>query len=338
MYQRIAGICLRRLPANKAGSDEATYYNVLLQTGSRWAPEGCDDDNSIQISCIVNNIDIFCTSKLLIMKISVHIHLVVAVLLMSSLSCTREKCIDENPQHPSKGNLIRIQQGTGANTKNDTVKLITYDHLHRISTVADSIHKYTMFAYYDVSGRISAIIEKSGSAASDSARMYYDGAGLLTRYDFTNAGQKNRYILEYQNGVVAKKTYYSDHGSGGPLNLSRYSVYQVTAGNITGIKEYSQADQLISETKLTYGAALNPFKDISLFNFANKLGTADIINFETYFSKNILTGYQINSLAAETVMIENVFNGMQKPVKIVSKIDFLNHKFDYIFTRYFSYN
>jgi hypothetical protein len=93
---------------------------------------------------------------------------------------------------------------------------------------------------------------------------------------------------------------------------------------------------LIDEKKLTYGSEPNPFKNISLFNFANKLGTSEVINFETYFNSNILTGFQNNS---SSVKLENSFNQMNKPIKIVSKYDYFDGtKYDYIFTRFFAYN
>lgn len=258
-------------------------------------------------------------------------------------SCKKEKDCPGNPPPASKGNLIRIQQGVSTNLANDTVKLITYDSLDRIRTVVDSIYKDSMYAYYDAAGRLSRIIEIEHFTFNnisyenrDSARLTYDANGLLVQYDFTNAGEKSRYAFEYNNGVLTKSNFYVDFGTGGALTLWRIFTYEVTAGNITDTKEYTASNSLVDETKYTYGPQLNPFKNISLFNFANKLGTGDIINYETYFNHNIVTTY---TNTASTVNITNSFNDLQKPSKIVSMFDYFSGKqFDYIFTRFFTYN
>lgn len=258
-------------------------------------------------------------------------------------SCKKEKDCSGKPPAAPKGNLIRIQQGISANLANDTVKIISYDSLDRIRTVVDSIYKDTMYAYYDASGRLARIVQIKHYTSNnisylitDSAQFTYNANGLLIQYDFTNNGQKNRYAFEYNNGVLIKNNFYLDGGSGGPLILWRIFTYEVTGGNITDVKEYTASNSLVDETKFTYGSQLNPFKNISLFNFANKLGTGEVINYETYFNHNILTGYTNNT---STVNITNSFNDLQKPVKIVSMYDYLSDKqFDYIFTRFFTYN
>jgi hypothetical protein len=256
-------------------------------------------------------------------------------------SCRKEKDCSCNPP-ARKGNLIRIQQGISANLANDTVKLISYDSLNRIRTVVDSIYKDTMYAYYDASGRLSRIVQirhdsfNTSHISTDSARFTYNATGLLVQYDFTNAGEKDRYIFEYNNGVLTKNNFYLDAGRGGPLFLWRTFTYEVTGGNITDVKEYTTSNSLVNETKYTYGPQLNPFKDISLFNFANKLGTDEVISYETYFNHNILTGYTNNAI---TVNITNLFNDLQKPAKIVSMYDFYNGKeYNRILTRFFTYN
>jgi len=258
-------------------------------------------------------------------------------------SCKKEKDYAGKPPAQTKGNLIRIQQGISADLVKDTVKLISYDAAGKIRTVIDSIYKDTMYAYYDEAGRISKIVKMRpytfnniSYLNTDSAQFTYNASGLLVQYDFTVVGQKDRYIFEYNNGVLIKSNFYLDAGRGGQLFLWRTFTYEVTGGNITNVKEYTASNSLVNETKYTHGSQLNPFKNISLFNFGNFLGTDEVISYETYFNHNILTGYTNNTTM---VNISNSFNDLQKPAKIVSMYDFSNGKeYNRTLTRFFTYN
>jgi hypothetical protein len=89
----------------------------------------------------------------------------------------------------------------------------------------------------------------------------------------------------------------------------------VSNGKITDMKEYGAPNNLTSETTIPYGTQGNLFKTLSLFNFGNRLGTQDIINYETYFNKNIQTGFTTKSLSSTSTL---TFNSQQKPTKIIT--------------------
>jgi hypothetical protein len=214
----------------------------------------------------------------------------------------------------SNGNLVRIFQGTDPNINNDTVYLLTYNSSNQLTVLYDSLYQDSLVATYDGSGRLSTVSD-IGPFGLGSSSFTYNTDGTLGEIDANVAGENDKYVFEYTNGVVSKKTYSSDFGGGGALQLYSSDVYTLSNGNITDMKEYDAANNLTSETTFTYGAQANPFKTLSLFNFGNRLGTQDIINYETYFNKNIQTGYTNTSFNVSSAI---TVNSQQKPTKIIT--------------------
>lgn len=210
--------------------------------------------------------------------------------------------------------LFRIQEGTDPDIVNDTVYLISYNSSGKISQMLDSLYQDSLVATYDGSGNLSTVNDVGAFSLGNSS-FTYDANNLLTQINCSVAGENDQYVFEYANGIVSKKSYYSDLGLGGSLQLYSYDVYTVSNGNITDMKEYDAANNLTSETKFTYGSQANPFKLFGLFNFGNRLGTQDIISYETYFNKNILAGYSI--VGGATATATNTFNSNQKPTEII---------------------
>ncbi|HLK31165.1 MAG TPA: hypothetical protein VKT28_21475 [Puia sp.] len=207
--------------------------------------------------------------------------------------------------------LTRIVEGTDPNLANDTVYLISYNS-GRISSVLDSLYQDSLVATYDASGRLTEV-DDIGPYSLGSATFSYDANGLLTQILSNVAGSTDKFVFEYTNGVLSKKSDYTDAG-GGSFQLWNYDVYTFNNGDITDMKEYNSAGALTFEATYSYGSQANPFKNLSLFNFGNRLGTDDIINFDTYFNKDIRTGFSISGLNSTST---NTFNSRQKPTKIV---------------------
>lgn len=210
--------------------------------------------------------------------------------------------------------LIRIQEGVDANITNDTVYLLTYNSSGQLTVLLDSLYQDSLVATYS-GGKLTAVNDVGAFSLGNSS-FTYDGNGLLTEIDCSVAGSNEKYTFEYTGGIVSKKSYFSDFGLGGAQQLYSYDVYTVTNGNITDMKDYNAASNLNFESTFTYGTQSNPntFKTLGLFNFGNRLGTQDIIGYETYFNKNILTGFAISGLNASAT---NTFNSQQLPTKIV---------------------
>jgi hypothetical protein len=214
----------------------------------------------------------------------------------------------------SNGNLVRVFEGTDADINNDTVYLLTYNSSNQIITLLDSLYQDSLVATYNASGNLSAVND-IGSFGLGSSSFTYNTNGTLAQINANVAGENDQYVFEYTNGIVSKKTYSSDFGLGGALQLYSYDMYTVSNGNITDMKGYDASNNLTSETTFTYGAQANPFKTLSLFNFGNRLGTQDIINYETYFNKNIQTGFTTSSLSSTSTL---TFNSQQKPTQIIT--------------------
>ncbi|HEX4371895.1 MAG TPA: hypothetical protein VHZ50_01195 [Puia sp.] len=214
----------------------------------------------------------------------------------------------------SNGNLVRIFEGTDADVNNDTVYLLTYNSSNQLITLLDSLYQDSLVATYDASGNLSTVNDVGAFGLGNSS-FTYNTNGTLAQINANVNGENDQYVFEYTNGVVSKKTYTSDFGQGGALQLWSYDVYTASNGNITDMKEYDAANNLLFETTFTYGAQANPFKTLSLFNFGDRLGTEDIMNYEIYFNKNIQTGFttsSVNSISALT------FNSQQKPTEIIT--------------------
>jgi hypothetical protein len=225
-------------------------------------------------------------------------------------ACTKEK----NNVQQAGTNLSRIVEGTDPDITKDTVYLISYNSSNNISVILDSMKQDSLVASYDALGNLTAI-NNIGSFSLGNASFIYDENGLLTEINYGVKGSENQYLFEYSNGAVSKKSRYLNYDAGSPLLLLNYDIYTVSDGNITEMKEYSASGSLYSTTTFAYGTQANPFKLLGLMNFGNRLGTNDIANFETYFNKNIQTGFLTNG---SNVMSLLTFDSQQKPTKIIT--------------------
>ncbi|GAA0546544.1 hypothetical protein GCM10009415_30920 [Chitinophaga japonensis] len=197
----------------------------------------------------------------------------------------------------------------------DTVYLISYDADNRVKSIIDSAYDNTWKPVYDNAGNLISITESGWNIS-----FSYNADNQLTQIDYQAGGIPARYTFEYVNGVVSKKSYYTYTDLQVPeLRLWRYFTYEVTDGNITGMKQYDSGDNLVNERKFTYNGEPNVFKPISLFNFLNNLGTNDIANFETFFNKNLITSTSIinNGQAPYVATYAYTYNDNKQLTKIV---------------------
>ena len=225
-----------------------------------------------------------------------------AVLSIFSLLAFATAC-KKNSSSPNQGNtttgkMVRILQGTDPDITNDTVYLISYDASGKITSLIDSLNLDTLAASYDASGNLTAITDKSAYPQYDmNGSFTYDGSNHLTQMDYNLAGSAERYTFDYTSGVVSKKSYYSNLGSG-PLTLQNYYTYTLSGNNITDIKFYSSGGALLAEGTATYGSQANPFKTLSLFNFGDRLGLDGIAPIESFFNSNINAAVSTSGLSA----------------------------------------
>jgi YD repeat-containing protein len=258
------------------------------------------------------------------MKSFIPLKSCLALSLLLVFSCKKSNNSAQN--NTSGSSLVRIQQGVDPNITNDSVYLIKYNTSKKIASITDSLNQDTLTAAYDAgTGKLSTVTETYGTNAA----FTYDGNGLLTQINYQLAGSSEQYTFEYTNGVVSKKSYYSNLGSGG-LSLQGYFTYTVANGNITSMTEYTKSGVLVVTTNFTYGTQANPFKDLSLFTYGNILGTSDVINAETYFNTNVLTGALWNGVS---IAATYTFNANQLASKLVANNNYLN----YVETWMFSY-
>jgi len=236
----------------------------------------------------------------------------IAFTLITFASCKKE----DTPTPPGNpdAKLVRIQQGIDADLTNDTVYLINYNSAGKISSVIDSIYGYIVTASYDETGKLQSIDDDYG----DDASITYDADGRLTAINFIIAGSKEKYAFEYSNGIIGIMRHYSDHGSGGALSLWRQYNYTVQQENIVAIYEYTAGGSLVSTKEFTYGTQPNNFKQLALFNTANRLGSERIISIESYFNKNMA-----KSISSENSIVNNTYtiNSNQQFSKAVSTED-----------------
>ena len=231
-----------------------------------------------------------------------------ALMLITAWSCKKENN-SPNPNPASGVSLVRIQQGTDADLTNDTVYLIGYDGSSRIVSIKDSVNADSLAVTYDASGNPVTL-----NGPYFNASFTFDANGILQQLDYILAGSHEQDVFEYTNGVLSKRTHNSNFGSG-PLSISGSFTYSFTGGNITDIKEYDLNGTFVKETTCSYGTETNGFKTLSLVNLGNILGADTFLNIETYFNKNMLTGYAVNGNPVSTVY---TLNSSQQIVHAVS--------------------
>lgn len=236
------------------------------------------------------------------------------LLFLASLAASCQKEINGDDENggdggsSTPGKLVRIHQGLDPLTDDDTVYLISYNAAGRISKVIDSMYEDTMTAHYDASGRIDHISSNLG----ENVYYTYDANGLLVQQDY-NWGTDERFVFTYDNGVIAKKSYYDN--ATGPMALWRYWTYTLTNGNITNIKEYNKNGTLVGEANLTYSTLPNDYKDLALFNYGNYLGLDPFVNYESLFNKNLVSTIELNGI---NISLTSTLNDRQQLGKLVA--------------------
>jgi YD repeat-containing protein len=207
----------------------------------------------------------------------------------------------------------------------DTVYVVKYDASNRITSIIDSVYEDTLKVTYNIAGKVSAVQDEGW----DPATFTYNDAGQLTEIFYEAGEYSERYVFEYTNGVLSKKSEYAQTNANSPvLNLWKYHTYVVTNGNITNMKEYSAADALLSETTFTYSAYPNALKPLSLLNSRNTLGLGDLANHETYFNNNLIASSTVGGV--QTTFTYTYASGERLA-------QFVSSSPNAIYTRMFSY-
>jgi hypothetical protein len=225
--------------------------------------------------------------------------------------------------------LFRIQRGTDHNLGNDTVWSLAYNSIGKVASIADSISHENIMATYDASLRVSEIKNSHGDFAS----FTYNINGLLSEIKVKWASQNDRYVFSYNDNVIAKKSFYTDGGTGGQQYLFREYEYAYINGNITSIKEYSPTHELLRTETCTFGIQVNAFKDLGLFSYALLLRADHVIDPETYFNKNLLSAATISEAGksnSDQLLNTYTLNGMQSPLKVITKVG--SESFTWIFS------
>jgi hypothetical protein len=244
---------------------------------------------------------------------------------MMIASCKKENATTNNNPSNSSTKLVRIQEGTDPDLNNDSVYLFKYDDSSRLTGIVDSLNQYTTTVTSNSQGNPLTVNDGFGQTAS----FTYDANGVLTQLDYMMAGSHEQDVFEYSGGVLSKRTHNTNLGSG-PLKLSETFTYIFTGGNITSMSEFDLNGTLVQTTTLTYGNTPNNLKLLGLLNYGNLRGAQTIANLETYFNKNLLTGYTQNSLTNTNTY---TLNTSQQPVHIVTNDNIEGG----VYTWYFSY-
>ena len=225
------------------------------------------------------------------------------------------------------GKLYRIRQGIHQDITEDTVLLISYHSEGKVRSIVDSLYKDSSVASYDASGKLTTITRPSG----DNLYCLYDSGGLLTEIGYKYSGERNKLLFTYNNGIIAKQSYYTDLGMGGEPKLRREYLYTVTVGNITKIDELDPSGRHLSTDSFEYGPEVNQLKDLSLFNYGNWYGLQHLANFNSYFNKNFIT--KITS-AGSTPNSTTVYTLSSQ--QLLSKV-VVSNEYDAVFTWQFYY-
>ncbi|MRG43528.1 hypothetical protein GFS24_00295 [Chitinophaga sp. SYP-B3965] len=233
------------------------------------------------------------------------------------ISCSKDK------DQPLNTLVLKMRQGIIPG--DDTVYIVKYDAGSRITSIIDSVYADTLKVEYNSTGKVISVQDEGWEPAT----FTYNDAGQLTEIFYEAGEYSERYVFEYTNGVLSKKSEYSKTNANSPaLNLWRYHTYVVTNGNITNMKEYDAAGGLLGETTFTYSAYPNAFKPLSLLNARNTLGLGDLANHETYFNNNLISSSSVEGV--QTTFAYTYASG-ERLAQFVSSSPYA------IYTRMFSY-
>lgn len=242
------------------------------------------------------------------------------------LSCKKEN------NRPSNGTrLVKLVQGN--NPATDTVCNFTYNidgqvtQVSRINLEESDNSLYSL--HYNSLGQIDSLYPATGEPSYFTTKGFsYNADGTLSeiRINETFTGSQTRYVFYYNNGIVlGAECYVSD-----PANFEHlidYNVYTLENGNIKQVDFYDANDNLTGRITLTYSTVSNSLKLISLlddFGPTTGMGAMTGLNYEGFFNRNLVAGYNLNSFSPggsdDTVTLNYSFNSTgQLPVKIETK-------------------
>ncbi|KAA2238540.1 hypothetical protein F0L74_20160 [Chitinophaga agrisoli] len=217
--------------------------------------------------------------------------------LLTFVSCGKD---DDNPNpdpdenaHPGGPYFVGVTEGTGGD---DTSFVLSYDAGNRVTKVVNTTLKDSVMATYNSAGNPVKVVAK-GDGDVVTVDYTYNAANQLTRINSTYESERGidaafSDTLEYNNGLITKKTSYTSHPdiNNGQPYLTGYYTYEVTAGNITSIRYFNADGSPGTQKTLTYGSDPNVFKGVSLLNINGFTFIDDIANDECWFNKNLLTG------------------------------------------------
>jgi len=211
------------------------------------------------------------------------------LIAMVFISCSKAKDKPDNIETESAP-IFRIQRGTAPK---DTVYLIRYDEKKRIKSIQysyNSINYFEYFPTYESAGNLTSLVIRYDDGLRDPITYKYNADNLLTEINMPG----RRYVYEYTNGVLSKKSYYAASRADDPTpdSLWRYYTYEVANGNIVSRKEYiSTGTRPAREMFFTYTNDKNVFKPLTLINFDNALALAGVGDEEKFFNKNLVASY-----------------------------------------------
>jgi len=243
------------------------------------------------------------------MKTSALLALVLVCLVF--FSCKKNTSA---PSHPSPGKTMRIQSsGTNLSSK---ILLVIYSPAGNILSVNDSANGVIYTASYDPAGNLTHIVQMNGTTLLDSASYSYNAQdqmiGRVTSY--INTTQVTTFY--YAAGVLAAdSTYYFDSGN---VFDSSYTTYQVSNGDIASF-QLTEPGNPIDSVTLTHSSSLNPFRQLSLFNWTQGLENIDVASPYTWFDQHALAGYTNTSqLVPVTETATYTFNTAGEPIEAKS--------------------
>lgn len=238
------------------------------------------------------------------------------VLFFLLVSCQKEISSEPgtDPQNPANEvKLVRIQQGNDPNLANDTIWRINYNTAGRISSIVDSIFGDSLAGIYNAAGRLIQV-----TYVVYDTRFKYDANGLLTEITHSGFGDTTKNVFTYNNGVIAKNSYYTQSIINGQLELFMETFYTVSGGNIVNAKEVYVSGGTFMDQTFEYSTEPNTFKELALFNFNNRMGLFNFASFETYFNKNLVKKLTLNAQPVEQFENNFIFNSNNLITKIVS--------------------
>lgn len=256
-----------------------------------------------------------------------NLYLVLLSLAILAVACQKEVNDFPPPPPPCEGLLTRIVQGTGID---DTVFIIKYDTLKRISALIDSVYRDTIKPTYTNESKYPDWL---AFLSGDGISYAYNTTGKVT----DAAGWGNRITMQYAGAdqLAAAGSFYRDNNNW--LPVSTFTFQQDANGNLVKWDEFNTSNVPQGTYEVTYTDILNPLNDLSYYNFGNMLGMDDIfpafmfVHQSKYLPKTIRNGG----------LIFEISYGRNATGQLVSSVarlrNLTNNNLEYVATRYYYY-